>query len=90
MGITVKLRLNKKHDSKIAAHADVALTVPEGQIQLNSFCIFKSNEKPAWVAPPATKGEKRYFPLVVLSGEIRKEIEAAILNEYERQTGKPA
>lgn len=83
--IEVKLRRSTKLESKIAAHADVVLSFPQGKIQLNSFCIFKSNGKPAWVAPPATKGEKRFFPLIVLSGEIRKEIEQAILAEYEKQ-----
>ena len=90
MEISVTVRRNTKPESKIVGHADVALSGPQGKIQLNSFCIFRSNGKPAWVAPPATKGEKRYFPLIVLSGEIRKEIEAAILKEYERQAGQPA
>jgi DNA-binding cell septation regulator SpoVG len=87
MGIQVNLRHSTKPDSKIVAHADVVLSLADGKIQLNSFCIFKLNGKPAWVAPPATKGEKRFFPLIVLSGEIRKHIEQAILAEYERQTG---
>jgi hypothetical protein len=63
------------------------LALAEGKIQLNSFCIFKPNGKPAWVAPPATKGEKRYFPLIVLSGDIRKQIEQAILTEFEKEVG---
>lgn len=86
--IEVKLRCSTKPESKIAAHADVLLSFPQGKIQLNSFCIFKSNGKPAWVAPPATKGERRFFPLIVLSGEIRKRVEQAILSEYERQVGE--
>ena len=85
MEITVKLRLNKKAESKIAAHADVMLSGPDGSIQLNSFCVFTSNGKAAWVAPPATKGERRFFKQVVLSGEIRKRVEEAILSEYKRQ-----
>jgi len=87
--IEVKLRHSTKPDSKIAAHADVVLSLAQGKIQLNSFCIFKPNDdgKPAWVAPPATKGEKKFFPLVVLSGEIRKQVEQAILAEFDRQTG---
>jgi len=87
--IEVKLRHSTKPDSKIAAHADVVLSLPDGKVQLNSFCIFKPNGsgKPAWVAPPATKGEKKFFPLVVLSGEIRKQVEQAILAEFDRQTG---
>jgi DNA-binding cell septation regulator SpoVG len=87
MEIEIKLRHSTKPESKITAHADVVLSLADGKIQLNSFCIFKPNGKPAWVAPPATKGEKRFFPLIVLTGEIRKQIEQAILAEYERQAG---
>ncbi|MBI3668746.1 MAG: hypothetical protein HY237_03050 [Acidobacteria bacterium] len=86
MDISVKVRLSKKPESKVMAHADVVLEGPEGRIQLNSFCVFKPNGKPAWVAPPATKGEKRFFPLIVLSGEIRKRVETAVLAEFEKQS----
>jgi hypothetical protein len=85
MEIEIKLRLTTKPESKVAAHADVVLSLPDGKIQLNSFCIFRPNGKPAWVAPPATKGEKKFFPLIALSGEIRKRVEAAVLAEYEKQ-----
>lgn len=87
MNIEIKLRHSTKPESKTAAHADIVLSLPEGKIRLNSFCIFKPNGKPAWIAPPATKGEKRFFPLIVLSGDIRKQVELAILAEYERQAG---
>lgn len=91
MEISVMLRRSVRPESKVAAYADVRLSGPEGKIQLNSFCVFKPNgKKPAWVAPPATKGEKRFFPLIVLSGEIRKRVEAAILSEYERQASAVA
>lgn len=86
MTISVTFRLNKKPDSKIAGHADVILEFPDGKIQVNSFCVFKPNGRPTpGVVPPATKGDQRYFPLVKLSGELRKRIEAAILAEYEKQ-----
>jgi DNA-binding cell septation regulator SpoVG len=85
MEIEIKLRRMTKPESKVAAHADVVLSLPDGKIQLNSFCIFRPNGKPAWIAPPATKGEKKFFPLIVLSGEIRKRVENAVLAEYEKQ-----
>jgi hypothetical protein len=85
MEITVTLRESKKLESKVAAHADVVLRSSEGTIQLNSFCVFKPNGKPAWVGAPGTKGERRFFPLIVMSGEIRKRVETAILVEYQRQ-----
>ncbi len=85
MQVSVKIRRSTKPESKVVAHADVVLEGPEGRIQLNSFCVFKPNGKAPWVAPPATKGQKKFFPLIVLSGEIRKGIETAVLAEYERQ-----
>jgi DNA-binding cell septation regulator SpoVG len=87
MDIKIELRHSTKPESKIAAHADVVLFLADGKIQLNSFCIFKPNGKSAWIAAPGTKGEKRFFPLIVLSGDIRKQIEQAILAEYDKQTG---
>jgi hypothetical protein len=87
MEITVKLRQSKKAESKVAAHADVILAGPEGTIRLNSFCVFKPNGKPAWVGAPGTKGEKKFFPLIVLTGEIHEQVEKAILAEHEKQLG---
>ncbi len=85
MQISVRVRRNLKPESKVAAFADVTLQLPEGKIELNSVSVLKPNGKPAWVAPPAAKGEKRFFPYYSLSGEIRKSIESAVLAEYERQ-----
>ena len=85
MEIEVRLRHSTKPESKIAAHADIVLSVTNGKIKINSFCIFRANGKPAWIAPPATKGTKRFFPLIVLSGEIRKQVEEAILAEFDGQ-----
>ncbi len=85
MEISVTLRRIVKPESKVAAFADVVLSGPEGGIRLNSFSVFKPNgKKPAWIAPPAIKGEKKFFPLIVLSGEIRSRVETAILSEYQR------
>ena len=85
--ISVKLRSNTKPDSQVAAFADAVLDLPDGRIQLNSLCVFKPNGKPAWIAPPATKGEKKFFPHFSLGGELRKRVEAAIFAEFEKQAG---
>lgn len=85
MTITVKVRANTKPGSKISGFADVVLELPEGKIELNSFAVFRPNGKPAWVAPAASKGEKKFFPHYGLSGELRKHVEAAILAEFEKQ-----
>ena len=88
MQIAVKMRKCAKTDSKIAAFADVILDLTEeklsGSVSLNSFSVFKPNGKPAWIAPAASKGEKKFFPHYSLSGELRKKVEAAILAEFER------
>jgi DNA-binding cell septation regulator SpoVG len=85
MEIAVKLRQSKKPDSKVAAYADVIFDVQGGKIQINSFSVFRQNgDKKAWVAPPATRGEKKFFPIVILTNEIRKQVETAVLAEYSR------
>jgi hypothetical protein len=90
MEIFVKVRRCTKADSKIAAFADVTLELPEGKVELKSFSVFKPNEKPAWIAPPASKGEKRFFPFYILTGEIRKNVERAVLAECERNKDIPS
>lgn len=84
MEIAVKVRMATKPESKIAAYADVTLSFREGSVQLKSFSIFKPNGKPAWVAAPATKGEKHFFPYIVLTGDIQDQVKTAILTEYEK------
>ncbi|HXX19971.1 MAG TPA: hypothetical protein VEJ46_11265 [Candidatus Acidoferrum sp.] len=83
--IEVKLRRSAKPESKTAAFADVVLELPEGKIELHGFHVFRPNGKPAWVAPAASKGEKKFFPHYSLGGELRKRVEAAILAEFEKQ-----
>ena len=90
MQITVRLRESKKPESKVAAFADVVLEMPEGKIELNSFAVFRPDGKPAWVAPAASKGEKRFFPHYSLGGELRKRVETAILGEFERGANQAA
>jgi hypothetical protein len=85
MKISVKVRASKKPEGKVAGFADVVLELPEGRIELNSLSVFKPNGKAPWVAPPASKGEKKFFPFYRLAGELRKRIETAILVEYDRQ-----
>ena len=88
MQIAVKMRKCAKPESKVAAFADVVLDFADeeisGEISLNSYSVFKPNGKPAWIAPAASKGEKKFFPHYSLSGELRKKVEAAILAEFER------
>jgi hypothetical protein len=90
MEVTVRLRESKKPGSKVAAFADVVFELPEGRIELNSFAVFTPNGKPAWVAPAASKGEKKFFPHYSIGGQLRKRVDAAILAEYARQADTAA
>lgn len=81
------LRRSTKPEGKVAAFGDVVLELPEGKIELHGFRVFRPNGKPAWVAPAAAKGEKKFFPHYSLTGELRKRVEAAILAEFEKQIG---
>jgi len=85
MNVSVRLRTNTKAESKIAVFADVVLELADGKIELHGFRVFRPNGKPAWVAPAASKGEKKFFPHYSLGGELRKRVETAILAEFEKQ-----
>jgi DNA-binding cell septation regulator SpoVG len=86
MQIFADVRLVNKSDSKIRAHATATTSFgADGQIVMEGFSIFHEDGKTPWVAPPARKGERRYFPTITLAGKIRTLIEEAILTEYARQ-----
>ena len=87
MKIIVKIRRCTKPESKIDAFADVVLELAEGKLQLNSLSVFKPNGKPAWIAPPALKGNRKFFPHYSLSGDLRERVEAAVFEELEKQLG---
>jgi len=85
MEIFVDVRLVSKAESKVLAHASVTLALgPEGQLAVDGFSVLDSG-KGAWVAPPARKGDRRFFPVVTLTGKVRADVERAILAEFERQ-----
>ncbi len=88
MQIFADVRLASKSDSKIRAHAAVTVSFgADGQIVMEGFSVFHEDGKAPWVAPPARKGERRYFPTITLAGKVRTLIEDAILTEYQRQVG---
>lgn len=86
MEVFVDVHLVSKIESKVMAHASVTLAFgPEGQLVVDGFSIL-DNEKGPWVAPPARKGNRRFFPVVTLTGKVRADVERAILTEFERQS----
>ncbi|HEV2233306.1 MAG TPA: hypothetical protein VGV68_07870 [Terriglobia bacterium] len=86
MEIFADVRLAAKSDSKVRAHATVTASFgADGQIVMEGFSVFHEQGKTPSVAPPARKGERRYFPTITLAGKTRTLIEGAILAEYQRQ-----
>ena len=84
--ISVDVRLSDpKRSEKLKAFADATIPMgPDGVIRISGFSVIQSGEEAPRVAPPARKGNFRYFPTVDLSGKIRGLVDASILAEYER------
>jgi len=85
MEVFVDVRLVSKVASKVLAHASVTLALgPEGHLVVDGFSVLDNGKGP-WVAPPARKGDRRFFPVVTLTGKVRADVEQAILTEFEGQ-----
>ncbi len=85
--ISVELRLAHTTNGKVKAFADVTIPLGlDGVITMLGFSVFHADGQRPSVAPPARKGEKRYFEVVTLNGKVRSVVDEAILNEYDRQT----
>jgi len=85
MEIHADVRVIDRPKSKVLAHASVTVALgPDGQLVIDGFSVLEK-EGAFWVAPPARKGDSKYFPVVTLAGKIRADVERAILAEFERQ-----
>ena len=85
MDLHADVRLIPNPKSKVLAHASVTLAFgADGQLVVDGFSVIEK-QGDFWVAPPARKGENRYFPVVTLAGKIRADVERSILLEFERQ-----
>jgi DNA-binding cell septation regulator SpoVG len=90
LDITVDLRLNgaKGDAGKVKAYADVTISLgADGVVKISGFSIFVGDGGKLRVAPPARKGERRYFDVVTLMGRIHSLVESAVLAEYNRVMG---
>lgn len=83
------LRLSERPGTLLAS-ADVEFSFPEGKIWLRGFPIFQSDGQGVWVGSPGRKGERRFFPAVSFSRELKDRVHAAILAEYASRTEDPA
>lgn len=85
MDVHVDVRLVPNPKSKVLAHASVTLALgADGQLVVDGFSVLEK-QGAFWVAPPARKGDSRYFPVVTLAGKIRVDVDRAILAEFEQQ-----
>jgi hypothetical protein len=86
--ITVHIRSQQKVPN-VKAFADVVLDFGEdGSIELAGFSIVQDQQRPAWVVPPANKGKRIYFNVVLLKGKIQRTVNAAVLEQYHATMAK--
>jgi DNA-binding cell septation regulator SpoVG len=83
--IFVDFRSASRLESKALGHASITLALgADGQVVIDGFSVLDNGKGP-WVAPPARKGDRRFFPVVTLTGKVRADVERTILVEFERQ-----
>lgn len=81
-------RLHSDPGSKVQAFIDLTLYFrPGGSLTVYGCTVLQENGKPPVVLLPGRKGDRRSFPTVAATGEIRRIIEQAVLKEFERLTG---
>lgn len=81
--IAVEIRFLENPGS-VRAYADVRLTFPDGELQIIGCAVVAQPGKTPFVAYPANRGNKRYFPCVTGKGDLHKEIVDEILRAYEK------
>lgn len=81
--IKVEIRFLENPGS-VRAYADVTLIFTDGELQLIGCAIVVQPGKSPFVAYPANRGNKRYFPVVTAKGDLHKEIVDEILRAYEK------
>jgi hypothetical protein len=85
LSIGAEGRLHDDPTRKAQAFVDVTLYLrPGGSIAVHGCAVLQEDGKEPAVLLPGRKGERRYFPIVSLSGEIRRIVEQTVLKEYER------
>ena len=81
--ITVSIRLQERLGA-IKAFADVMLHFgDDGWLRIDGFSITQHPEKPVLVVPPANKGKRIMFDVIVLKGKIERSINTAVLDQYD-------
>ena len=88
VSVAAEGRLHDDSDSKAAAFVDLTLYLrPGGSFTVHGLTVLDESGKEPAVLLPSRKGDRRYFPIISLSGEIRRLVEEAVLKEYKRLLG---
>ena len=84
-GISVVLKIIDKPSNAVKAVGDVAVDFgEEGSAEISGFRVIERDGKAAWVSPPSRQGKTSWFEVVRLRGQIKADVESAVLKEYER------
>jgi DNA-binding cell septation regulator SpoVG len=84
-GISVVPKLIDKPSNAVKAVCDVTVDFgDEGSVEVSGFRVIERDGKAAWVSPPSRQGRTAWFEVIKLRGQIKSDVEAAILKEYER------
>ena len=85
VSVAVEGKLHNDPNSRAQAFLDVTLYLRTGgSITIHGCTVAHEEGKDPAVLLPGRKGDRRYFPVVSSSGEIRRVIEQAVLTEYRR------
>jgi hypothetical protein len=56
----------------------------QGSMTICGYRVMVPDGKPPWVSPPARQGKSSWFDVVTLRGPIKRLVETAVLQEFER------
>ncbi len=89
-GISLVLKLIDKPSNAVKAVCDVTVDFgEEGSVDVSGFRVIERDGKAACVSPPSRQGKTTWFEVVKLRGQIKSDVESAILKEYERLKKSP-
>lgn len=81
--IAVEIRF-AENPGAVKAYADVQLSFPDGELHIIGCAIVAQPGKDPFVAYPAIRGSKRYFPVIAVKGDLHGELVKEILHAYDK------
>jgi hypothetical protein len=74
----------------LRALADVRIHLPDGELTIRRCAVFQRDGQPPWASLPRIafekNGKRQFVPLIDLSGELKKRVLEAVLDEYRRKS----